>query len=367
MTPIASPAERSRVGFLNGGERWNGSRPWWDGFAVMSNRIYAWFLAELPAHWLARHRGLLLDVIRLESATARWRGPSIPPGATVFFDAWGAARLPSLSASLHATGGRVLVSCDDEWWKPPPWWLPDRPEDFDGLARVERALSEADRVVVHTAAMAERVERFNRAIVVMPQALPPLDELPRRPRPPDQRGLRIGWVGGQAHTGDLDLIERAVRDLLARRPDVTLVLAGPSLPPWALALRASPQIEVHPGWVRTPAYYRWVASLALDGFLAPLAPIPFNLVKPCLKPLEAAGLGIPVIASAVGSYAEDLEHEETALLVDNTPEGWLAAMTRLVEEADLRAQLSARGRAWAATRTIDQTGPQWAALWQGAG
>jgi hypothetical protein len=51
----------------------------------MSNRIYAWFLAELPAHRLARHRGLLLDVIRLESATARWRGRARPsssmPGA----------------------------------------------------------------------------------------------------------------------------------------------------------------------------------------------------------------------------------------------------------------------------------------------
>jgi glycosyltransferase involved in cell wall biosynthesis len=347
-------------------ERWTGSCPRWDGFCVMSNRIYAWFLAELPAHWLARHRGLLLDVIRLESATARWRLPSIPAAASVFFDSWGAAQLPRLSPALRARGSRVLVSCDDEWWHPPQP-DPTHPEDPDPaeLARVERGLREADRVVVHTAAMAERVQRFNRSICVMPQALPPLDELPRRPTPGEPRGIRLGWVGTSSHLGDLELIGPAVGALLARHPDVTVVLAGPSLPPWAVALRGSPQVELHPGWVRTPAYYRWVASLALDGFLAPLAAIPFNLVKPCLKPLEAAGLGLPVIASRVGSYAEDLEHEETALLVENTTEAWLAALTRVVEDAALRAHLTARGLAWAATRTIEQTGPLWAALWQG--
>jgi glycosyltransferase involved in cell wall biosynthesis len=358
----------SAAGAPSAPEPWPWSRPRWDGFCVMSNRIYAWFLAELPAHWLARHRGLLLDVIRLESATARWRGPSIPPTASVFFDSWGAAVLPSLRATLRAAGGRVLVSCDDEWWHPPQP-DPTHPEDPDPaeLARVERGLREADGVVVHTAAMADRVQRFNRSIILMPQALPPLDELPRRPTPWEHRGIRIGWVGGQAHLGDLELIGPAVRALLVRHPDVTLVLAGPSLPPWALALRGSPQVELHPGWVRTPAYYRWVASLGLDAFLAPLAAIPFNVVKPCLKPLEAAGLGIPVIASAVGSYAEDLTHEETAVLVENRTNDWLAAMTRLVEDAALRAHLTARGLAWAATRTIEQTGPLWAALWAGTG
>jgi glycosyltransferase involved in cell wall biosynthesis len=131
-------------------------------------------------------------------------------------------------------------------------------------------------------------------------------------------------------------------------------------------VRSSPQIELHPGWVALPTYYRWLASLALDVFVTPLVDILFSQVKPCLKPHEAAGLGIPVIASAVGSYAEDLEHEETALLVENTTEAWLAALTRLVEDAALRAHLSAGGRAWAATRTIDQIGPLWADLWGAA-
>jgi glycosyltransferase involved in cell wall biosynthesis len=71
-----------------------------------------------------------------------------------------------------------------------------------------------------------------------------------------------------------------------------------------------------------------------------------------------------VIASAVGRYADELTHEDAALVVENgTTEAWLAALTRLVEDPALRGHLSRRGRAWAATHTIDQIGPLWAQLW----
>jgi hypothetical protein len=49
--------------------------------------------------------------------------------------------------------------------------------------------------------------------------------------------------------------------------------------------------------------------------------------------------------------------------VENTTAAWLTALTRVVEDAALRAHLSARGLAWAATRTIDSTGPLWAKVW----
>lgn len=120
----------------------------------------------------------------------------------------------------------------------------------------------------------------------------------------------------------------------------------------------------HRAGVFLPAYYRWILSLDLDVFLCPLASgYPWNEAKPNLKPLEAAGLGIPVIASRVGAYATELRDEETALVVENTTESWSGALTRMVEDAELRAHLATGGRAWAATRTIEQTGPLWEKLW----
>jgi glycosyltransferase involved in cell wall biosynthesis len=348
---------------------WNGQRPRYDAFCVLSGGVTGWHLGELPARWLARQRGVLLDVLRLDSAIGRLRLPTIPHTASALFDSFALTALPSLRHDMRAAGGRMFVSCDDLFWQIPPW-IPMDPDDPPeqhraDLARIERSLIDADGIVVHTARMAEEARRFNRSIRVIPPALPPLDELPT-PHPAPHTGIRIGWAGSASHHGDLEMIAPAVRQLLARSPDVTVVLAGPDFPPWAVAVRSSPQIELHPGWVPLPAYYRWVASLALDVFITPIVDIPFNTMKPSLKPLEAAGLGIPVIASAVGSYAEDLKHEDTALLVANTTEAWLAALTRVVDDAELRAHLATRGLEWAATRTINQTGPLWADLWGAA-
>jgi len=49
---------------------------------------------------------------------------------------------------------------------------------------------------------------------------------------------------------------------------------------------------MHSGWVPLPAYYDAIAALVLDVFVGPLLDCAFNRAKPCLKPLEAAGLGL---------------------------------------------------------------------------
>ena len=250
----------------------------------------------------------------------------------------------------------LLLSVDDTWRGVPSWWW-DQPQ---GQAAGEARLREADGVIVPTARLGERVQPFAREVFIIPPTLPRREDWPARRPPRRETGLRIGWVGTALHRRDLELIGPAVLELLAGWPAVTVVLGGQCVPSWATD---HPRVEVHSGWWLLPAYYRFVASLDLDGFVCPLEDTPFNVVKPCLKPLEAAMLGLPVIASRVGAYAEDLRHEEAALLVENTTEAWRTALTRLVEDAALRAQLAAGGLAWAATRTIDATGPLWAKVW----
>jgi glycosyltransferase involved in cell wall biosynthesis len=340
--------------------------PWaYDGLMVFSTDSgLPWYVGDLPARWLARYQGLALTTINLNISADVARLQGIPSDTSFYFDSLVNLMVPAARSVIRESGGRFLVSCDDEFWTLPPW-IPGGARRADLIQRVERSLTEADHVVVFSARMAERVQRFNRSIRVLPLALPPLAQLPTPAPRGARKGIRIGWVGSQSHRGDLEMIGPAVLQLLAQRPDVTFVLAGQccEIVPWAWALRDSAQLELHSGHVLLPAYYRWIASLDLDGFVTPLVEHPFNSVKPCLKPLEAAGLGIPVIASMVGAYAEELRHDETALLVANTTEAWLAALLRLVDDADLRTHLSAGGRAWAATRTIEQTGPLWAELW----
>jgi glycosyltransferase involved in cell wall biosynthesis len=329
---------------------------------VISEAPMVWFYGELPARWLGG-RGVHLDVVwaRVQSDADRLR--AMHPRGTWFFDTAAAAieTLTPVALAVSKAGGRLLVSCEADWWRPPPWFDPPDPAALRCFESVAQA---AETLVVPSRRLGESVgARFHRPVAVIPPTLPPLADLPRA-RPRAGRGLRIGWVGSGTHLGDLELIGPAVLDLLARCPDVTFVLGSSFVPAWA---QVHPRIErlFVGGMVSVMNYYRLLAALQLDIFLCPILAYPWNETKPCLKPLEAAGLGLPVIASRVGHYGEDLVDGETALLVENTPQAWLAALLRLVADADLRAHLAARGLEWAATRTIESTGPLWAALWGG--
>jgi glycosyltransferase involved in cell wall biosynthesis len=329
---------------------------------VISEAPMVWFYGELPARWLGG-RGVHLDVVwaRVQSDADRLR--AMHPRGTWFFDTAAAAieSLTPVALAVSKAGGRLLVSCEADWWRPPPWFDPPDPAALRCFESVAQA---AETLVVPSRRLGESVgARFHRPVAVIPPTLPPLADLPRA-RPRAGRGLRVGWVGSGTHLGDLELIGPAVLDLLARCPDVTFVLGSSFVPAWA---QVHPRIErlFVGGMVSVMNYYRWLAALQLDIFLCPILAYPWNETKPCLKPLEAAGLGLPVIASRVGHYGEDLVDGETALLVENTPQAWLAALLRLVADADLRAHLAARGLEWAATRTIESTGPRWADLWGG--
>ena len=72
---------------------------------------------------------------------------------------------------------------------------------------------------------------------------------------------------------------------------------------------------------------------------------PFGLV-----PLEAMGLGRPVVATARGGSAEFLEHGANALVFDaDDPAGLADTVKRLAERPELRDQLRAEGRRTAAS------------------
>lgn len=69
--------------------------------------------------------------------------------------------------------------------------------------------------------------------------------------------------------------------------------------------------------------------------------------------VEAAALGVPVIASRVMGCEESVAHERSGLLVEPDDAAALAAaVARLLDDAALRARLSAAGLAWAATFDI---------------
>jgi glycosyltransferase involved in cell wall biosynthesis len=109
-------------------------------------------------------------------------------------------------------------------------------------------------------------------------------------------------------------------------------------------------------WTKTvPDYWR---ALDMDVMVAPLQAHPFNRSKSPLRVLEAAMLGIPVVASDYGPYAQFVQHGTTGLLVRADHE-WGKHLRALVEDTAMREELGANARQQAATWTIENHADDW--------
>lgn len=199
----------------------------------------------------------------------------------------------------------------------------------------------ADRVTVTTQALANIVSEWNDDVVIVPNHMPAwvLDwKRPQRDR------VTVGWMGSSTHSMDWDQADSQVKRFMLRNPDLQFHLIGGSY---------SEKFQLHPGQlVETP----WIEGVEavwkavdFDIALAPLRPHLFNQSKSNLKALEAAALGIPIIASDCGPYPEFVEHGKTGFLVKRDHE-WGQYLRILAEDEDLRIEMGAaakeKARAW---------------------
>lgn len=81
--------------------------------------------------------------------------------------------------------------------------------------------------------------------------------------------------------------------------------------------------------------------------------------------LLAMALGVPVVASRVGGLPEIVRHEETGLLVENSPAAVRAALDRLLNDPALSRRLADGARELAYEKyTIDRTAEQTLAVYR---
>jgi len=147
--------------------------------------------------------------------------------------------------------------------------------------------------------------------------------------------------GTKAHNRDFTiLVAPALLEILARHPDVRIVIAGylhldPRFAPFADRVRQL-------GFCADVTAY-WEVLSGADINLAVLVRGPMADAKSEIKWLEAAMCGVPSIVSGTRTYRELLTDGDDALLAD-TPEDWLAALDRLIGDPRLRRAIGARAR-----------------------
>lgn len=169
---------------------------------------------------------------------------------------------------------------------------------------------------------------------------------PAGPRPAPEFGrLRIGWAGAAQHVSDLELLEPVIA---ATRHRLDWVFLGHA--PARSGLLAQPTVPFE-------QFPQSLRALQLDIAVAPLLDHRFNRCKSPLKLLEYGMLGVPAVASAVTPYLGT-----PALLVDNQPEAWIAAVLRLADDANARAEAASTLASWVQQDGLIQHRlPQWRA------
>lgn len=263
----------------------------------------------------------------------------------------------------HVAGNEVrpklVFEVDDDLWNIDPsnvmafsWFINGydlkNGAHSDVQSNLAKNIAAADRVTVTTQALADIVSQWNDDVRIIPNFMPAWvleHERPKRER------LTVGWMGSSTHSMDWEQADNQVKRFMLRNPDLQFHLIGGSY---------GERFKLHPGQlVETP----WIdgvektwQAIDFDIALAPLRPHVFNQSKSNLKALEAAALGIPIIASDCGPYPEFVEHGVTGFLVKRDHE-WGKYLRLLTEDSDLREAMGAaakeKARAWTLEGNID--------------
>ena len=228
--------------------------------------------------------------------------------------------------------------------------------------RVESVLRAADGVVAVSPALREFLRQRGVAedrIRIIPNGVdaqrfrPGLE--PLEPERRGEEGLRIGFCGSLKPWHDLDTLLAAMVGRDVPRSSSLLVVgegpSGPSLRERATELGLADRVT----WAGSRSEADVPRLLAgCDVVCVPSPADPDHYFSP-LKLLEGMALGLPVVASDVGSVAQVCGGDDPAALLvpPEDPTALAAALARLADDPELRAALGAAGRARARAHTWD--------------
>jgi glycosyltransferase involved in cell wall biosynthesis len=186
--------------------------------------------------------------------------------------------------------------------------------------------------------IASYLEPYCREVAVVPNLID-MDRYPLRNQAPRQGPPVIGFHGSPTTVVQLKEIQGPLDRVAAEVPFALHVVGGRS----PLGTRAYPVVE--PTW--TPENeVRLLHSF--DVGLAPAAPEEWSRFKSFVKILVYMSVGVPVVASPVGSAPEVIQDGENGFLASSEDE-WAEKLLTLVRDGELRRRMGI-----AARRTIER-------------
>jgi glycosyltransferase involved in cell wall biosynthesis len=306
---------------------------------------------------------------------------------------------PALIKMLQSLGIIVIGDIDD-------YWLPTKEHPIHQLIvqnkmhqKIVDNLKACDYVITTTELFAMEIRKFNKNVVVLPNAIDPNEPQFRQPTLPSEK-IRVGWLGGSSHLHDLKLLDGMVSKLTPLQDKLQYYVCGFDVRGTVTEINKDTgektQRQIKPQetvWVKyeeiftnnykiiSPEYktfldkfeegeypaserenYVRVWTRPVDSYarnysnfdisLAPIKNHIFNRMKSQLKVIEAGFYKKALIASNVGPYTIDLKHalnngqftDGNALLVNesNNHSDWAKHIKKLVNNPNMITDLGER-------------------------
>jgi glycosyltransferase involved in cell wall biosynthesis len=300
---------------------------------------------------------------------------------------------------LNELGIATVADIDD-------YWMPGKEHPIHDMIVVNKInekivanLKAAKYVSTTTSLFADEISKFNKNVVVFPNAINPNEPQFKEPTPESDR-IRVGWLGGSSHLHDLQLLDQSFSKLTSYKDKLQYVLCGfdtrgtvteinaqtkehkkrnilPHETVWAQYEKIFTQnyeivSEDYKKYLlnysqeefpneSSESYVRiWtkpVQSYAknyskFDVSLAPIKNHMFNRMKSQLKVIESGFYKKALIASNLGPYTIDLKHclnngnfvDGNALLVDENRNhsDWAKFIEKLVKNPNMIKDMGER-------------------------
>jgi glycosyltransferase involved in cell wall biosynthesis len=304
-----------------------------------------------------------------------------------------------LIKKLTENGIITIVDIDD-------YWMPGKEHPIHDIIKFNKInekivanLKVASYVTTTTNLFANEIKKFNKNVVVFPNAINPNEPQFKEPTLESDR-LRIGWLGGSSHLHDLQLLDSPLGKITHLKDKLQFVLCGfdtrgsvteinqqtgehkkrdilPHETVWAQYEKIFTQNhsllsddykkyllkytqEKYPNELDESYVRVWtqpVTSYAknyskFDVSLAPIKNTMFNRMKSQLKVIEAGFYKKAIIASDLGPYTLDLKHclnhgnfvDGNAMLVDENRNhsDWAKYIKKLVENPNMVKDMGER-------------------------
>lgn len=242
--------------------------------------------------------------------------------------------LPQINELKEKYGFKVCVDIDDYWELDEHHVLYQYYQEIGFAKRQVEQLRDADVVTCTHSRLAEIIAPVNKNVHVCPNAIPRKGQFDIERQP--YHLVRLFWQGSDTHRQDIALLRTPLDKLGSLAPKMKMVMAG--------------YVEGHQDWydmvmdytANTKHQYKLIPAAHVDKYyaayaqadicLVPLINSGFNRHKSNLKILEAANLGLPVIASEVHPYLE------MPVLYCRNSGDWIKHISRLVQSSKRRKE-----------------------------